>query len=235
MPGHSSLTLTLLESGSCMHTFEALLSSDSSLPPAGPLDPKWNGAASFEGDAASDVDWLLDDGDDGDGAEKCMGCSCCVKADSFRPLLPLLPFLLSRSSPFFFFDLFDFFSLTLVTPDAAEGPLAEDTDVCFTFRVRLVAEADDEDAVEVVDAGDPGREVEAVRLKGRAGALDDAMGGCWCSGVSIIFDSEESASGNFRAWMGGFVSRVKNNQRGSIRNAIADQIIITCCCCDRGG
>ena len=195
--------MTLLESGSCMHTFEALFSSDSSLPPAGPLDPKWNGAASFEGDAACDVDWLLDDGDDGDGAEKCgsMGCSCCVKADSFRPLLPPpppLPFLLSRSSPFFFFDLFDFFSLTLVTPDAAEEPAGEDTDVCFTFRVRLVAEADDEDAVEVVDAGDPGREVDAVRLKGRAVAADDDMGGCCCSAVSI-FDSEESTSGNFRA------------------------------------
>ena len=42
---------------------ETFFSSDSSLPPAGPLEPKWKGAASLEGDAASDVDWLLDDGD----------------------------------------------------------------------------------------------------------------------------------------------------------------------------
>ena len=38
---------------------ETFLSSDSSRPPAGPLDPKWNGAASgLEGEAASEVDWL---------------------------------------------------------------------------------------------------------------------------------------------------------------------------------
>ena len=43
---------------------ETFLSSDSSLPPAGPLDPKWKGeaeeeaASGLEGEAASEVDWL---------------------------------------------------------------------------------------------------------------------------------------------------------------------------------
>ena len=46
---------------------ETFLSSDSSRPPAGPLDPKWKGeaeeeaeeaASGLEGEAASEVDWL---------------------------------------------------------------------------------------------------------------------------------------------------------------------------------
>ena len=122
-------------------------------------------------------------------------------------LPPAPPFLLSRSSAFFFFDLFDFFSLFLfemapldVDAEEEEEPAGEDTEECFTLRVRLVAEADDEDALEVVDAGDPGREVDAARLGGRAVAAEvtGAPAGGGCSGTSI-FDSEESRSGNFRA------------------------------------
>ena len=120
-----------------------------------------------------------------------------------------MPFFLSRSSPFFFFDLFDFFSLTLFeTPleavEVEEEPAGEDTEECFTLRVRLVADmADEEDALEVVEAGDPGRDVDDVaKLGGSAvaaevtGAAAVVVGGC--SGMSI-FDSEESRSGNFRA------------------------------------
>ena len=118
--------------------------------------------------------------------------------------MPPPPFFLSRSSAFFFFDLFDFFSLTLLEAPLEEEdePAGEDTEECFTLRVRLVAEADDEDALEVVEAGDPGREVDdAAKLGGRAVAAEVAGaivvgGGC---SVMSIFDSEESRSGNFRA------------------------------------
>ena len=114
---------------------------------------------------------------------------------------------LSRScSPFFFLDLFDFFSLTLLELEE-EDPAGEDTEECLTLSVRLVAEMaeETEEALEVVEAGEPGREVEAARLAGRAvavGAAADAIevGGA-CSAPESIFDSEdESSSGNFRAW-----------------------------------
>ena len=128
-------------------------------------------------------------------------------------LTPPPPFLLSRSSAFFFFDLLDFFSLFLfemapLDVEEDEEPAGEDTEECFTLRVRLVAEADEEDALEVVDAGDPGSEVDAARLGGRAVAAEVtgapaaaavvAVVAGGCSGTSI-FDSEESRSGNFRA------------------------------------
>ena len=112
------------------------------------------------------------------------------------------PFLLSRSSAFFFFDLLDFFSLTLFeveveVEEAEDEPAGEETEECFTLRVRLVAEAEEtEDALEVVDAGDPGREVEAARLGGRAVAAAEVTGG---ASATSILDSEESSSGNFRA------------------------------------
>ena len=124
-------------------------------------------------------------------------------------LLTPPPFLLSRSSAFFFFDLLDFFSLFLfemapLDVEEDEEPAGEDTEECFTLRVRLVADmADEEDALEVVEAGDPGREVDDVaKLGGSAvaaevtGAAAVVVGGC--SGMSI-FDSEESRSDNFRA------------------------------------
>ena len=129
--------------------------------------------------------------------------------DSLLPPPPPPPFLLSRSSAFFFFDLLDFFSLFLfemapLDVEEDEEPAGEDTEECFTLRVRLVAEADDEDALEVVEAGDPGREVDdAAKLGGRAVAAVEFTGaiavvGAGCS-VMSIFDSDESRSGNFRA------------------------------------
>ena len=83
------------------------------------------------------------------------------------------------------------------------------------MSVRLVAEAEEtEEALEVVEAGEPGREVEA-RLAGRAvaAAADAIEVGGACSGPESIFDSEESSSGNFRAW-----KEFNGGKSGSIRN-----------------
>ena len=140
-----------------------------------------------------------------------------------RPPTPPFSLFLSRScSPFFFLDLFDFFSLTLLEleEDVEDDPAGEDTEECLTLSVRLVAEMaeETEEALEVVEAGEPGREVEAARLAGRAvavGAAADAIedGGA-CSAPESIFDSEnESSSGNFRAW-----KEFYGGKSGSIRN-----------------
>ena len=131
---------------------------------------------------------------------------------------PPFSLFLSRScSPFFFLDLLDFFSLTLLElEDVEEDPAGEDTEGCFTLSVRLVAEAEEtEEALEVVEAGEPGREVEA-RLAGRAvaAAADAIEVGGACSAPESIFDSEdESSSGNFRAW-----KEFNGGKSGSIRN-----------------
>ena len=134
---------------------------------------------------------------------------------------PPFSLFLSRScSPFFFLDLFDFFSLTLLElEDVEDDPAGEDTEECLTLSVRLVAEmaeADEEEALEVVEAGEPGREVEAARLAGRAVAAgaDAIEDGGACSAPESIFDSEdESSSGNFRAW-----KEFYGGKSGSIRN-----------------
>ncbi len=94
-------TLARLDGGSRMTFF----SSDSSLPPAGPSAPNRK-ATSLDGDAACDVDWLLDAGDagppdDGDEYWSLLEENAAATAD-------LLLFFLSLSSAFFFLDLFDF-------------------------------------------------------------------------------------------------------------------------------
>ena len=141
-----------------------------------------------------------------------------------RPPTPPFSLFLSRScSPFFFLDLLDFFSLTLLEleDEAEDDPAGEDTEECLTLSVRLVAEmaeADEEEALEVVEAGEPGREVEAARLAGRAVAVGAAAieVGCACSAPESIFDSEdESSSGSFRAW-----KEFYGGKSGSIRNSI---------------
>jgi hypothetical protein len=165
------LTLTLFEGGSCMTFF----SSDSSLPPAGPSLPKRK-ATSLDGEAASDGDWLtLDDGEAGpadDGDEEYASLS-----EEHLLLLLLLFFLsLSSAEDFFFFDLLPLSFLSFLKPTPATDPAADeeaeddddDTAECFTFSVRLVAE--DEDAVEAVEAGDPGNDVDEVRAGGRRAA-----------------------------------------------------------------
>ena len=107
---------------------------------------------------------------------------------------PPFSLFLSRScSPFFFLDLLDFFSLTLLElEDVEDDPAGEDTEECLTLSVRLVAEMaeETEEALEVVEAGEPGREVEAARLAGRAVAVGTEAGGA-CSAPESIFDSEE--------------------------------------------
>ena len=135
---------------------------------------------------------------------------------------PPFSLFLSRScSPFFFLDLLDFFSLTLLELEDVEDEPAgeEDTEECFTLSVRLVAEMaeETEEALEVVEAGEPGREVEAARLAGRAVTVGTEVGGA-CSAPESIFDSEESSGGNFRAWKEFY------GKSGSTRNSIVDQI-----------